>query len=704
MKRFLSLLLTLCLAFSLTGALAEGPYTPGTYEATAAGFGGDIKLAVEVSEDAIVSVTVLEHSETEGVGTNAIEQMPAAFVEANSADIDGVTGCTFSSTALKEAVATALAQAAGEEVAPVSTETTLNDGTYTATVTSFDEIVGVVTPGEMTMNVTVEDGKIAAIEIPEFTDTDIIGGMAFEKLTADVIENQSMAVDTLTGATVSSNAFLSALAQCVEQAGGDPAALKAREIPKEAPQTVTYDTQIVVIGAGMAGLSAAVEAARDGADVILVEKQQVYSSSTTRSLGFVMGANTPDQQAQGIEDTTDAFYDDIYSLYADEPTLDTDLLHKLVDDSTALNAFLHENGVEFDGVKHVSDRGARDTMRVHMTTGGGSALVSTLAKAAEDAGAKVLMGTAVDELLIDDNGAVTGVHAVNVNGDDITINAGATILCAGSYTDNPELLKALNPLVDNAEYLCGCGDGTSYYLGVQAGAEIVPVEYIQMMFYYYSPSWTDGFPEVMPGSPDMPAKDVMLVDGAGQRIMNEQDFCFEYVKRNWAEGYHEGYAILGAQQQEKYPETVRIGLNSNVTVSGLPFAYQEDTIEALAEDIGWDPEVLTATIEKYNEACATGNDAEFGKDAEYLTPIEAPYTLLRLPMICTDGYTGVKINTKAEVISTEGNPIPGFYAAGSCACAQITGINYFGCGTSLLTGGVFGRQAAQSAIEATTAK
>ncbi len=340
-------------------------------------------------------------------------------------------------------------------------------------------------------------------------------------------------------------------------------------------------------------------------------------------------------------------------------------------------------------------------MRVHMTTGGGSALVSTLAKVVEDAGATVLMGTAVDSLIIDDSGAVKGVHAVNVNGDDVTINAEATILCAGSYTDNPELLAQLNPEIDNAEYLCGCGDGTSYYLGVQAGAEIVPVDYIQMMFYYYSPSWTDGFPEVMPGSPDMPAKDVVLLNGAGERVINEQDFCFEFVKKNWGAGYHEGYCLLGAAHLEKYPETVRIGLNSTVSASGLPFAYQEDTLEAIAEDIGFDAEVLKATVEKYNTACASGNDEEFGKDAEYLTPIEAPYTILRLPMICTDGYTGVKINTKAEVISTEGNPIPGFYAAGSCACAQITGINYFGCGTSLLTCGVFGRQAAQSAIEAT---
>ena len=699
MKRALCLLLTLCLVMGLTPALAEGKYTPGTYEASAAGFGGDIKIAVEVSEDAILGVSVLEHSETEGVGTNAIDQMPAAFVEANSADIDGVTGCTFSSNALKEAVAKALAEAAGEEAAPVSTEVAMNDGTYTATVVSFDEIVGVVTPGEMTMNVTIADNKITSIEIPEFTDSDIIGGMAFEKLTADVIEYQSMDVDTLTGATVSSNAFLSALAQCIEQAGGEPAALKAREIPKPEPQTVTYDTQIVVIGAGMAGLSAAVEAAKGGADVILVEKQQVYSSSTTRSLGFVMGANTPDQKAQGIEDTTDAFYDDIYSLYADEPTLDTDLLHKLTADSTALNAFLHDNGVTFDHVKNVSDRGARKTMRVHVTNGGGSGLVSTLAKVAEDAGAKVLMGTAVDKLIIDETGAVKGVHAVNVNGDDVTINAEATILCAGSYTDNPELLAELNPLVDNAEYLCGCGDGTSYLLGVQAGAEIVPVDYIQMMFYYYSPSWTDGFPEVMPGSPDMPARDVVLLNGAGERVINEEDFCFEFVKKNWGAGYHEGYCLLGAAHLDKYPETVRIGLNSTVKASGLPFAYQEDTIEAIAEDIGFDPEVLKATVEKYNAACASGNDEEFGKSAEFLTPIEAPYTILRLPMICTDGYTGVKINTKAEVISTDGNPIPGFYAAGSCACAQITSINYFGCGTSLLTCGVFGRQAAQSAIE-----
>ena len=130
MKRALCLLLTLCLVMGLTPALAEGKYTPGTYEASAAGFGGDIKIAVEVSEDAILGVSVLEHSETEGVGTNAIDQMPTAFVEANSADIDGVTGCTFSSNALKEAVAKALAEAAGEEAAPVSTEVSMNDGTY----------------------------------------------------------------------------------------------------------------------------------------------------------------------------------------------------------------------------------------------------------------------------------------------------------------------------------------------------------------------------------------------------------------------------------------------------------------------------------------------------------------------------------------------------------------------------------------------
>ena len=121
-------------------------------------------------------------------------------------------------------------------------------------------------------------------------------------------------------------------------------------------------------------------------------------------------------------------------------------------------------------------------------------------------------------------------------------------------------------------------------------------------------------------------------------------------------------------------------------------------IKDLAEQANLDPEVLSATLERYNELCEKGVDEDFNKPAQYLEKINAPYYLLRLPTIVTDGYSGAKINENSQVIAKDGNPIEGLYAAGSCAVAQMSSVRYYGCGTSILIGGVYGRIAAQHAV------
>lgn len=704
MKRLLSVLLVFCMFCSMLSGCSsskanietgsDGIYKPGDYEAVAKGFGGDIKLTVKVDANNIIAVTVLENSETQGIGSNAVEKMPEMFVEANSADVDIIAGCTVSSNAMKEAVQNALNKAKGVET---STELNMDNGVFKATVKSYAEVNGLATgEGSMTMEVTIEGNEIKDIKVPEYTDTSIIGGMAFPQLIEAVLKSQSMAVDSVSGATASSNAFMAALTDCIQQAGGDVAVLKAREVEKRAAITNEYDTDIVVIGAGMAGLTSAVQAADLGANVILLEKNEVLSSSTTRSLGFVVGANTEMQKASGIEDTVEAFYDDIYSLYKDEPELDTTLLKKLCYDSTALNEFLMEKGVQFEKVKNVSPKEPRATARTHVTIGGGAGLSSTLLAKAEELGVEVMMGTPATEILKDGD-TVVGCKATNKYGDDITIKASSVILCAGSYTNNLDMMKELNPRVTNAEYICGSGDGDAYNLTKSAGGDIVNIPYPQMMYYFFSPTWPK-FPSVLPASPDNSVPDMLLVDGAGKRVCSEDDFCFEYVEKVWNGGYDEGYCVVGQAFADKYPETIETALSSNVSASGLPFGYKAESIAELAENVEIDPAALTATIERYNELCDKGVDEDFNKGAEYMVKIEAPYYILRLPQIATDGYTGARINEKSQVIGTNGNAIPGFYAAGSCACGQITGVNYFGCGTSLLQGGVFGLAAAQDAV------
>lgn len=301
MKRTVRMMLSLMVSIAmLAGAMPvalAAQYTPGDYTATAKGFGGDITVVITVDETAITHVAIAGEGETAGIGTNAIEQLPALIVEAQSTDIDAIAGATVSSSAILLAATSALNEASGAQVASAA----LTDGTYTATAPSYAEQYGLATTGSLTLTMEVSGQAIEGISVDEFTD--IIGGMAFPLLAEQVIAHQSLNIDAISGATVSSNGFLAALGDCITQAGGDAAAYKMAPVPVAEASAQQIETEVLVIGAGMAGLTAAIEAAEGGADVILLEKNSVYSSSLTRSLGYILGADTEAQKAAGIEDT-----------------------------------------------------------------------------------------------------------------------------------------------------------------------------------------------------------------------------------------------------------------------------------------------------------------------------------------------------------------------------------------------------------------
>ena len=359
-------------------------------------------------------------------------------------------------------------------------------------------------------------------------------------------------------------------------------------------------------------------------------------------------------------------------------------------------AWLEENGMVFDSVIRKSEKGERATPRIH-TTAGGSYVTSTMVEACKKAGVTMLLGTPATSLIQAEDGSITGAKATNDNGDDITINAKATIVCAGSYTDNQELFHELNPRINNIGYACGSGVGDAYNWFKEVGADIVNVEYTQFMYYAYGTTLT-AMPEVIPNSPDTPAYDVLLVAGNSKRVTAEDNFCFEFTMENWNLGYNEGYCIVDQEFMDKYPVFFEQMTTKNVPSDNKPFAYSGETAKELAEPLGLDAEVLQATIDRYNELCDKGIDEDFGKDAKYMNKLEGTLYIVRLPQITTDGYTGARINENAQVIGVDGNPIKGLYAAGSCADGQVTSVNYYGCGTSLLTCVTFGRLGADHAV------
>lgn len=696
MKKIFTLFICFLMVISLSACKSQSTYTPGTYTGSAQGFGGLVEVVVTVDDSKIKEVTINAEKETESIGQAAAESLVSVILDKQSSEFDGVAGASVTSAAVKEALQKALDAAMGKEAQGATLD--MKDGTYTATAISYAEENGLAKPGTLNIEVVIEGNKISSINVVDYTDTDVIGGMAFPILADEIVASQSLAVDVVAGATVSSNAFIQAVKDCVNEAGGEASvsALAEVSIAKPEATSTNYDTDILVIGAGMAGLSAALEAAQQGANVILVEKNNVYSSSTTRSVGYIIGAGTDVQKANGIEDTSAKFAEDIYSLYKNEETLDADLLKMMGNNSGEQIAWLEENGMVFDSVIRKSEKGERATPRIH-TTAGGSYVTSTMVEACKKAGVTMLLGTPATSLIQAEDGSITGAKATNDNGDDITINAKATIVCAGSYTDNQELFHELNPRINNIGYACGSGVGDAYNWFKEVGADIVNVEYTQFMYYAYGTTLT-AMPEVIPNSPDTPAYDVLLVAGNSKRVTAEDNFCFEFTMENWNLGYNEGYCIVDQEFMDKYPVFFEQMTTKNVPSDNKPFAYSGETAKELAEPLGLDAEVLQATIDRYNELCDKGIDEDFGKDAKYMNKLEGTLYIVRLPQITTDGYTGARINENAQVIGVDGNPIKGLYAAGSCADGQVTSVNYYGCGTSLLTCVTFGRLGADHAV------
>lgn len=657
------------------------------------GFKDDIVLNVTIEDGQPTKVALVSSNESPDVGEKALPELVAAANQNKQFKVDGVSGASHTSDGFNAALKDVENQVNG--VQP-TTVTNVKDGTYVVNFDSFVENQGLPGKGKDTLVVTFKDNQIHDLQVPDYTDTPVIGGMAFDLLKKQVIDHQSTAVDAITSATVSSQGFLSGIAQAVTAAGGDANAFASRKLPVHKPEHRELTTDIVAIGAGLAGFSAALEAAQDGAKVMLLEAGQTYSSSTTRAQGFIMGADTPEQKRRGIQDSADHFYKDLMAVYGDEPNIEPKLLRKLADESGDYIKFLEDQGLKWDKVVNIAPKEPRLTKRAHTIKGMGTTLINTLVKATREKGVDLRLGTKVDDLIIED-GVVKGVEATTVAGDKLTIHASAVLVGTGSYTMNREMVKKLNPRMTNIDVIVGNGDGSSMKFFDQAGAQIVDVPYLQFMYYFYGVSWGDRFPEAIPESPTLPNYDVLSVDGGGQRLASEDDFTFEFTKRCWYNGYDEGYAVYGQKVADKYPIMTDIGLTTK-TAHDKPFGYKETSIAKLAEDVGIDPDKLQATVDRYNQLCDQHEDLDFGKNPDNMIKITAPYYILRMPQICTDAYTGAKINEHAQVLDKQDQPIPGLYAAGSCADSGVMGIDYYGDGMSLLNCGVFGRAAAKDAV------
>lgn len=537
---------------------------------------------------------------------------------------------------------------------------------YTATAKGFG--------GDVTVTLTIEDGKLTNVQAEGPDETAGIGTMAIEQLPGAMVERNSVEVDAVASATVTSTAVLAAAADALGQSGVTlEAAQQAAPAEKESVKPAFENPDVIVIGAGFSGMNAALEAAENGAKVYLIDKNNAMGGSIRFAGGTTSAAGAKMQIAAGVEDSPENFQADIVRMGGG--TNVEELTRKHTECAAAAIDWLDSLGADFGDrePKMSSSYDAFNVPREYRVQGGGNAMVELVKPLIEQHVEKgdiaLLLETEVADILVED-GAVKGV----VLTDGSEYRAAATILATGGYGHNEELLHRYNyknVLTMSPSFVTGDG----YKFAEKAGAIFNNMDYLPA---YPGGVPVGGFDVSCTASVQYPG--VIWVDNTGSRMVKELGSLDSERKAAYA-GAPENlvYMILTQQMKDTQDPILSVGGGfSGKPDEGWAYfdellasgncVYKGETLEELAQNAGIDAAGLAATVEAYNGYVQAGEDKEFGRAADTLAKLEGPfYAIKTCPYVMlTKG--GPLMNPDAQTLNADHEPIPGLYQ-----CGELTG-------------------------------
>ena len=553
--------------------------------------------------------------------------------------------------------------------APIVGTGSYTPGTYTG--------VGAGRNGDITVEVTVNENTIQSVKIVHHDETPGISDGAIADIPAAIVSTQSLGVDSVSGATVSSEGIVAAVADAITKAGGDVEALKNVAIAAGEHSSKELTADVVVVGGGGAGMTAAVRLAEEGKHVILFEKASFLGGAISVSGGnqVIMGSKL--QAENGVTD------DGVESMVADFQANganknNEEILTLFAENVGSATDWLVEHcGVGF--VEGLHQLGEYSHNRELAYTGGGAGFAETMRKAVADSGVEVYLSTKV-ESLITDNGAVVGVKAVSQDGTtDYTVFAANVVLATGGYGNNKEMLT------DEMKSALYYGPATSTGEGIRmaqaVGAQTANMEYGKR--YPNGIEVDTGLAKsTIAGNIAGWTMSAILVNQEGNRVVNEKASNRTILETELQQTGGELFLLLDNETFEVWKSKLSEAgisegdiekyLEANGTSTPV-FAHGE-TLEEAAAAAGIDADALKATVERYNGFVAAGVDEDFGRADTYLTmPIgDGPYYIIEQKPRFATTMGGLVVNTSMQVLDGSGNPIAGLYAAGE-NCGQVMG-------------------------------
>lgn len=600
-------------------------------------------------------------------------------------------------------------------------------GTYTGVGDS--EIGG---KGAIEVSVTVdENGVVTDIQVTKNGDTAGIADAAVETMPGRIMAAQSANVDGVSGATMTSEAIKMAVLDAVTAAGLDTvkwSTYAATEAAKA--DDATYTTDIVIVGAGGAGMTAALTAAEKGADVIILESQAAVGGNSVRATGGMNAADTPAQdenefgESAGVEKTLKT----ARTTYADNVTitklaeevekqwadyqanpvgyfdsdelmeLDTmiggkginnpELVEELADESADGVEWLKKYGIDLTSV---GSFGGASVKRIHRpvnaegkTIAVGSYMIPLLEKACEENDKiSIQLETTATTILTDENGKAVGVKAVGATGNEVTVNAKAVILATGGFGANLDMVAELVPALKGFMTTNAAGaQGQGIEMAQALGAATVDMNQIQI-------HPTVQFDTAALITEGLRGDGAVLINAEGKRFIDEVGTRDVVSAAEIAQPGSYSYLVVDQAMLDK----------SSVIAGYVKrgFVFQGNTYEELAEALGVDAATFAETMNTWNTYVEAKNDPDFGRTS-FAQPLNtAPYYAIKVTAGVHHTMGGLVINTDTEVLKADGTAIAGLYAAGEVT-GGVHGANRLG-GNAVADFVVFGRIAGEEAAE-----
>ena len=584
--------------------------------------------------------------------------------------------------------------------------------------------------GDVTVTLTLTDSKITGCTAEGADETQGIGTLALDQLPGQIAETGSIAVDGVTGATITSDAIKEAAAAALTAAGLNPDDFKtAVENNGEKAEDSTVDADIVIVGAGGAGMTAAITAAEEGKSVVILESQSMVGGNSVRATGGMNAGKTVYQdenefgEAAGVEKTlktaAEKYADnetitalaktvsEQWAEYQANPTgyfdsvelmeLDTmvggkginnaDLVETLCSNSADAIDWLDEHGIT---LHNVASFGGASVKRIHRpvdadgkTISVGSYMIPLLQENCEKAGVQILLNTTANEILTDANGAAVGVKATGASGETVTVNAKAVVLTTGGFGANLDMVTEYKPELKGFMTTNAAGaQGQGIEMATAIGAGTVDMDQIQI-----HPTVEANTAALI--TEGLRGDGAVLINAEGKRFIDEVGTRDVVSAAEIAQTGSYSWLVVD-QAMVDASSVIQGYIKKGYTVTG-------ETYEELGKAMGVDEAAFAETMNTWNGYVDAKNDPDFGRTSFANKLDTAPYYAIKVTAGVHHTMGGLTINTNTEVLKEDGSVIPGLFAAGEVT-GGVHGANRLG-GNAVADFTVFGRIAGKAASD-----